>query len=183
MARIEAGIGPIRLAVLNAGTHIPTPGRSFQADAVRQLLDANVMTVANAVEAVLPAMLKRASGMVAINASLAGYRGLPLAAGYGASKAALINMAEALKLDLQRSGIAVRLISPGFVKTPLTDRNTFPMPFLMPVEAAVERLWTALERGSGFEIVFPRRFAWLMKLLQLLPYPLYFALVSRITRG
>ncbi len=183
VARIEAGIGPIRLAVLNAGTHIPTPGRSFQAEAVRRLLDANVMTVANAVEAVLPAMLKRASGMVAINASLAGYRGLPLAAGYGASKAALINMAEALKLDLQRSGIAVRLISPGFVKTPLTDRNTFPMPFLMPVEAAVERLWTALERGSGFEIVFPRRFAWLMKLLQLLPYPLYFAAVSRITRG
>jgi len=183
VARIEAEIGPIRLAVLNAGTHIPTPGRSFQAGAVRQLLDANVMTVANAVDAVLPAMLKRASGTVAINASLAGYRGLPLAAGYGASKAALINMAEALKLDLAPGGIDVRLISPGFVKTPLTDRNTFPMPFLMPVEAAVERLWTALERGSSFEIVFPRRFAWLMKLLQLLPYPLYFAAVSRITRG
>lgn len=180
--RIEAELGPIRLAVLNAGTHQPTPGTSFRADAVRQLLDANVMTVANALDAVLPAMLSRQTGMVAINASLAGYRGLPSAAGYGASKAALINMAEALRLDLADSGIDVRLISPGFIKTPLTDRNTFPMPFLMPVDAAAERLFEALERGSGFEIVFPRRFACMLKLLQLVPYRVYFPLVSRLTR-
>lgn len=182
VARIEAELGPIRLAVLNAGTYQPTPGTSFRADAVRQLLDANVMTVANALDAVLPAMLARQHGMVAINASLAGYRGLPAAAGYGASKAALINMAEALRLDLGGSGIDVRLISPGFIKTPLTDRNTFPMPFLMPVEKAAERLFRALESGSGFEIVFPRRFAWLLKLLQLLPYRVYFPLVGRLTR-
>lgn len=183
VTRIETGIGPIRLAVLNAGTHMPTPGRSFRAEAVRQLLDANVMTVANALDAVLPALLGRRQGVVAINASLAGYRGLPSAAAYGASKAALINMAEALKLDLDGSGIHVRLISPGFVKTPLTDRNPFPMPFLMPVEAAAERLWRALESGSSFEIVFPRRFAYLLKLLRLLPYRIYFPLVSRITRS
>lgn len=182
VARIEAGLGPIRLAVLNAGTHQPTPGTAFRAEAVQHLLDANVMTVANALDAVLPAMLTRQKGMVAINASLAGYRGLPSAAAYGASKAALINMAEALKLDLENSGIDVRLISPGFIKTPLTDRNTFPMPFLMPVDAAAERLFQALENGSGFEIVFPRRFAWLLKLLQLLPYRVYFPLVSRLTR-
>lgn len=183
VTHIETDVGPIRLAVLNAGTHQPTPGRSFRAEAVRHLLDANVMTVANALDAVLPAMLARQTGVVAINASLAGYRGLPSAAGYGASKAALINMAEALKLDLEGGGIHVRLISPGFIRTPLTDRNTFPMPFLMPVEAAAERLWRALEKGSTFEIVFPRRFAYLLKLLQLLPYPVYFPLVSRITRG
>lgn len=182
VTRIETEIGPIRVAVLNAGTHQPTPGRSFRAEAVRQLLDANVMTVANALEVVLPVMLARQDGTVAINASLAGYRGLPLAAAYGASKAALINMAEALKLDLDGSGVRVRLISPGFVKTPLTDRNTFPMPFLMPVEKAADRLFQALESGSSFEIVFPRRFAWLLKLLQLLPYRLYFPLVSRLTR-
>lgn len=182
VARIEADIGPIRLAVLNAGTYMPTPGSRFHADTVRQLLDSNVMTAANALDAVLPAMLARQHGMVAINASLAGYGGLPSAAAYGASKAALINMAEALKLDLASRGIAVRLVSPGFIKTPLTDRNTFPMPFLMPVEAAAERLWQALETGSSFEIVFPRRFAWLMKALNLLPYRLYFPLVSRMTR-
>ncbi len=183
VARIETELGPIRLAVLNAGTHEPTPGTAFRAQAVRRLLDANVMTVANALDAVLPPMLARRAGMVAINASLAGYRGLPSAAAYGASKAALINMAEALKLDLDSSGIQVRLISPGFIKTPLTDRNSFPMPFLMPVEAAAERLYQALETGSSFEIVFPRRFAWLMKLIGILPYGMYFPLVRRITRG
>lgn len=182
VARIEAELGSIRLAVLNAGTHQPTPGRSFRAEAVRHLLDANVMTVANALDAVLPVLLTRQAGTVAINASLAGYRGLPSAAAYGASKAALINMAEALKLDLADSGIDVRLISPGFIKTPLTDRNTFPMPFLMKVDAAAERLFAALERGGSFEIVFPRRFAYMLKLLQLLPYRVYFPLVNRLTR-
>jgi NAD(P)-dependent dehydrogenase (short-subunit alcohol dehydrogenase family) len=181
VARIEAELGPIRLAVLNAGTHKPTPGTRFSAEDLRMLLDANVMTVANSLDAGLPMLLARRAGMVAINASLAGYGGLPGAAGYGASKAALINMAEALKLDLEKTGVRVRLISPGFVRTPLTDRNTFPMPFLMPVEAAAERLFQALETGTGFEIVFPRRFAYILKALRLLPYNLYFPLVRRFT--
>lgn len=182
VARIEAGIGPIRLAVFNAGTHIPSPGRAFKAETVRALLDSNVMTVANGLEAVLPAMLARRSGQVAINASLAGYGGLPLASAYGASKAALINMAESLRLDLETSGVAVRLISPGFIKTPLTDRNTFPMPFLMPVEDAAERLWRGLEFERSFEIAFPWQFAMILKALRLLPYAAYFPLVRRFTR-
>jgi NADP-dependent 3-hydroxy acid dehydrogenase YdfG len=181
VARIEAELGPVRLAVLNAGTHKPTPGTRFRAEDIQALLGSNVMTVANALDAILPAMLARRSGMVAINASLAGYGGLPGAAGYGASKAALINMAEALKLDLDGKGIRVRLIAPGFVKTPLTDRNDFPMPFLMPVDKAAERLWQALETGADFEIVFPRRFAYILKVLRLLPYGLYFPLVRRFT--
>lgn len=182
VARIEDGIGPIRLAVFNAGTHIPSPGRAFRAETVRALLESNVMTVANGLEAVLPAMLARRSGQVAINASLAGYGGLPLAAAYGASKAALINMAESLKLDLETSGVAVRLISPGFIKTPLTDRNSFPMPFLMPVEDAAERLWHGLDFERGFEIAFPWQFAMILKILRLLPYAAYFPLVRRFTR-
>lgn len=182
VARIENDIGPIRLAVFNAGTHIPSPGKAFRADTVRALLDSNVMTVANGLEAVLPAMLARRSGQVAINASLAGYGGLPLASAYGATKAALINMAESLKLDLENSGVAVRLISPGFVKTPLTDRNTFPMPFLMPVENAAERLWRGLDFERGFEIAFPWQFAMILKILRLLPYALYFPLVRKVTR-
>src|SRR3546814_604655 len=132
--------------------------------------------------AVLPPLLARRAGQIAIVASVAGYSGLPTAAAYGASKAALINMAEALRLDLQDSGVAVRLVCPGFVRTPLTDRNSFPMPFLMPVEAAAERLWHGLEFGRGFEIVFPRRFALILKALRLLPYGAYFPLVRRMTR-
>lgn len=182
VTRIEGEIGPIRLAVFNAGTHIPSPGKAFRAETVRALLDNNVMTVASGLEAVLPAMLARRSGQVAINASLAGYGGLPLASAYGASKAALINMAESLKLDLENSGVAVRLISPGFIKTPLTDRNTFPMPFLMPVEEAAERLWRGLDFERGFEIAFPWQFAMILKILRLLPYAAYFPLVRRFTR-
>ncbi|MFC3676685.1 SDR family NAD(P)-dependent oxidoreductase [Ferrovibrio xuzhouensis] len=180
--RIERDIGPLRLALLNAGSHEPTPGNAFRADAVRRLLDSNVMTVANSLQAVLPPLLARRAGQIAIVASVAGYSGLPTAAAYGASKAALINMAEALRLDLQDSGVAVRLVCPGFVRTPLTDRNSFPMPFLMPVEAAAERLWHGLEFGQGFEIVFPRRFALILKTLRLLPYAAYFPLVRRMTR-
>lgn len=180
--RIEQDIGPLRLALLNAGSHEPTPGTDFHADAVRRLLDSNVMTVANSLQAVLPPLLSRRAGQVAIVASVAGYSGLPTAAAYGASKAALINMAEALRLDLQDSGVAVRLVCPGFVRTPLTDRNSFPMPFLMEPEVAAERLWHALEFSSSFEIVFPRRFALILKALRLLPYGAYFPLVRRVTR-
>ncbi len=91
-------------------------------------------------------------------------------------------MAESLKLDLENSGVAVRLISPGFIKTPLTDRNTFPMPFLMPVEAAAERLWRGLDFERGFEIAFPWQFAMILRILRLLPYAAYFPLVRRFTR-
>jgi short-subunit dehydrogenase len=127
-------------------------------------------------------MLGRRAGQVAIVASVAGYSGLPTAAGYGASKAALINLAEALHLDLAGSGVAVRLVCPGFIRTPLTDRNSFPMPFLMEPDAAAERLWRGLEYGRGFEIVFPRRFALMLKILRLLPYAAYFPLVRRATQ-
>lgn len=182
VAAIERSSGPIRLAVLNAGTHRPSPAAQFSAATVSDLLEANVMTVAHCLEALLPRMLARGQGQIAVNASLAGYRGLPKAAAYGASKAALINMTESLRLELEPAGIRMRLVNPGFVRTPLTDQNDFPMPFLMDVEQAAERLYQALEHGTAFEIVFPRRFAYILKFLRLLPYALYFPLVGRATK-
>ena len=112
-------------------------------------------------------------------ASLAGYFGLPTSAVYGASKAALINMAEALRPDLARHGIAVQIVNPGFVKTPLTDKNEFPMPFLMESADAAEAFYRGLH-SSRFEITFPRRFSLLLRLLQMLPYRLSLAL-TRLT--
>ncbi len=179
---IEHSAGPIRLAVLNAGTHRPSPATQFSAGTMADLLQANVMSVAYCLEALVPLMLARGGGQIAVNASLAGYGGLPQAYAYGASKAALINMTESLRLELEPAGIRMRLINPGFVRTPLTDRNDFPMPFLMEAEAAAERLYLALEQGRDFEIVFPRRFAYILKFLRLLPYALYFPLVGRATR-
>jgi NADP-dependent 3-hydroxy acid dehydrogenase YdfG len=180
VAGIEAMHGPIDLAVLNAGTHRPMSAADFSAATLRSLFDLNVMGVAHCLEPLLARMAARRAGHVAIVASVAGYGGLPTAAAYGPTKAALINMAESLKLDCDRLGIKLQLVDPGFVKTPLTDRNTFPMPFLMPVEAAVDAFVAGLA-ASRFEIVFPQRFALLLKLLNLLPYRAYFAAVSRIT--
>jgi len=177
---IRRELGPIDLAVLNAGTHFPTPARGFDAAAVRGLIEVNLIGAANGLAAVLPAMIERGAGQVAVVASVAGYRGLPTASAYSASKAGLIALAEGLKFDLDPLGVKIQVINPGFVRTPLTDRNPFPMPFLMEVEDAVTRIVSGLA-GNRFEIAFPRRFVWLLKGLRLLPDRLYFALLRRAT--
>ncbi len=179
-AAIEAALGPLDLAVFNAGTHEPVSVESFTPAPFRRLMAINYMGVVNGIAAVLPGFIARRGGHVAVVSSVAGYRGLPQAAAYGPTKAALINLCEALKLDLDRHGVRISVVNPGFVKTPLTDRNPFPMPFLMPVEDAARRLLAGLDRG-GFEITFPRRFTWLVKLARILPYALYFRLIRRAT--
>lgn len=178
---IEAAHGPLAIAVLNAGTHQPVSAAEFTADGLRRIVELNLFGVANALEAVMPVMIARGRGRIAVVASVAGYRGLPTAAYYGASKAAVINMVESLKFDLDRAGVTLQLVDPGFVRTPLTDRNEFNMPFLISAEEAAERIARGL-RGRSFEIAFPRRFVAIMKLLRLLPYALYFPLVARGTR-
>ncbi|HUZ72880.1 MAG TPA: SDR family NAD(P)-dependent oxidoreductase [Stellaceae bacterium] len=179
-AAIEAAIGPLDLAVFNAGTHEPVSVESFTPAPFRRLMAINYMGAVNGIAAVLPRFLARRGGHIAVVSSVAGYRGLPQAAAYGPTKAALINLCEALKLDLDRHNVRISVVNPGFVKTPLTDRNPFPMPFLMPVEDAARRLLAGLERGA-FEITFPRRFTWLVKLARILPYALYFRLIRRTT--
>lgn len=124
-------------------------------------------------------MAARGKGQIAVNASLAGYRGLPGAAAYGASKAAAIHLCEALRFDCERHGIRLQLVNPGFVETPMTKRNRFPMPFMVSLEAAAVRIVEGFARG-GFEIVFPRRLAWLMKGMRLLPYPAYFWAIRKL---
>lgn len=179
---VEAEIAPIGIAVLNAGTHRPMAAESFRAADVEGLLKLNVLGIANCLEALLPRMIARRQGRLALVASVAGYAGLPTAAGYGASKAAVINMAESLKPELDRLGVVLQVVNPGFVQTPLTDKNDFPMPFLMPADAAAEAFFRGLE-SQRFEIVFPRRFVYLMKLLRMLPYRLFFALTRRTVPG
>ncbi|MGE0723281.1 MAG: SDR family NAD(P)-dependent oxidoreductase [Alphaproteobacteria bacterium] len=177
---IEAAHGPIDVAVLNAGTHRPMGVADFDTDAFSALVDLNLLGTVRSLAPVMARMVGRGRGRIAIVASLAGYRGLPTAAAYGASKAALINMTEAMRPDLARAGVAIQLVNPGFVRTPLTDRNRFPMPFLMDAERAARQFRRGLE-GRRFEIVFPRRFAWLLKLMRILPYGLYFRLVGWTT--
>jgi NAD(P)-dependent dehydrogenase (short-subunit alcohol dehydrogenase family) len=176
---IERTLGPIDQAVLNAGSHQPVRATGLSAAAFRELTELNLMGTVNCLEALLPGMIARRAGRIAVVASLAGYRGLPTSAAYGMTKAGLINMAEALKPELEAYGVHMQVVNPGFVRTPLTDKNPFPMPFLMEVEDAAG----AFYRGLGskrFEIVFPRRLAYLLKVLRCLPTPLAFAVTRRL---
>lgn len=178
VAGIKAAHGPVALAVLNAGTFKPDSAIRLKAEEYRQTVDINLMGTVHCLDALLPDMIGRQLVHLAIVSSVAGYRGLPRSLAYGATKAALINLAESLKLDVERYGVKVQLVNPGFIKTPLTDKNDFPMPFLMPVEEAAQRLVSGL-KGDGFEITFPRRFTFWLQRLRCLPYPAYFKLVRR----
>ena len=180
VSAVETAHGPIVRAVLNAGAYRPVRAASFDVEAYRKSFDLNVMGTVNCLAATLPAMMARQSGQIAVTASVAGYGGLPNASAYGGTKAALINLVSALKFDLDNAGVLIQLICPGFVKTAATDQNAFPMPFLMDVGDAAERVMKGLATDR-FEISFPRRFALILKLLNILPYRIYFPLVARAT--
>lgn len=171
--------GGFERIILNAGDHREMPVEEFSQSTIEHLMNVNFFGVTRLVEQVLPWMLKQ-GGQLAIVASLAGYRGLPLAAAYGASKGALINMTEAMRAELQGGLVDLRLINPGFVRTPLTDRNQFEMPSLIDADVAAQRIITGLD-GQRFEIRFPSVFAATLRLLSMLPYRLYFALIRKIT--
>ena len=140
ISAIEKDLGPIDIAVLNAGSYTPTPVKDFRAETVEQMMQVNVVGIANILEDLMPRMMERRSGQLALMASVAGYRGLPMAAGYSGSKAAVIAMAQSLKAELDSYNVKVQAICPGFVRTPLTDQNEFPMPFLMEVSDAAQRI-------------------------------------------
>jgi short-subunit dehydrogenase len=163
-----------------AGNYVPLRATEFDAGAIGRLFEVNVQGVLNVLGPVLPAMIARRGGHVAIVASVAGFRGLPKALGYGPTKAALINLAEVLYLDLAPMGVGVHIVNPGFVRTPLTDGNDFKMPALIEPEEAARETLRGLERGE-FETHYPKRFTRWLKLLRVLPYRWYFPLVHRIT--
>jgi NAD(P)-dependent dehydrogenase (short-subunit alcohol dehydrogenase family) len=180
VAWIETELGPVEAAVLNAGDYSPMPAREFDTALCRHLIEVNYLGVVHGVGAVLPRQLARGGGRLLINASVAGYRGLPRAAAYGPSKAALINLAESLRAELEGSGVTIRVINPGFVRTPLTDKNDFTMPALLDPQTAAAAILRDFD-GEGFEMTFPRRFTYLMKLLRCLPYRWYFPLLRART--
>jgi len=171
---IAATLGTLELAVLGAGVWEAMSARSFAAAKAARCMAVNYQGVVNGLDAVLAPMLARGAGQVAVIASVAGYRGLPGTTAYGPTKAALINLAEGLRDDLARHGVVISLINPGYVATPMTQANAFPMPFLIDADAAARRIIRGLEKGR-FEIAFPWPMVALMKLARLLPYPLFFS--------
>jgi short-subunit dehydrogenase len=178
VAEIEARFGPIDIAIPNAGTHTFTVPEEFNSKEYLDLMELNFGGMLHCIEAVLPGMIRRRQGAIAPVASLAGYRGLPRAAAYGASKSAMIHFLESIRFHLVRKGITISIVNPGFVKTPLTDKNDFRMPFLVDAVQAARIICDGIERGKR-EIAFPFPFNWVLKVARMLPAPLYEALVNR----
>lgn len=181
VSRIEAEVGAIALAFLNAGGQFLEVAGGFDAALLRRTVELNLLGVGNCLAPLLGVMRERGRGQIVLNGSSAGYGGLPEAIAYGASKAGVIHLAQSLRLAWARRGIRVQLVTLGFVRTPLTDMNRFPMAFMVSAEYAAARICAGFARG-GFEIVVPRRLVWLLKAINLLPYRLYFWLVGAITR-
>jgi len=176
--RIAAAWGGIDLTLDFAGTYREMRPWTMDLGDARAIVELNLVGAFNLLDAVRP-YLREGSGFGVV-ASVAGYGGLPNSLAYGASKAGLINLAQSLWLDYRARGVAVYLINPGFVETPLTANNRFPMPFIIPADEAAAVVVKGLERGA-FEIHFPRRFSQLLKFLNLLPDFLYFWCVRKFT--
>ena len=173
-------VGPLDMVVYCAGYYREQRAVQFDLDQMLRHQQVNYVGALHVLAAVLPHFLARQSGHISLVSSVAGYRGLPKSLAYGPTKAALINLAETLYLDLQDQRIGVSLICPGFVATQLTAQNEFEMPALITPEQSAQAILRGWARGR-FELHFPRRFTLVMKLLRLLPFRLYRNLVRRAT--
>jgi NAD(P)-dependent dehydrogenase (short-subunit alcohol dehydrogenase family) len=182
--RIVREHGRIDIALYCAGFYKAMRATAFDLDIALQHQQVNYVGALHLLDAVLPQLQQQAAAghtaHLSLVASVAGYRGLPNALAYGPTKAALINLAQTLYMDLSDQRIGVSLISPGFVETPLTAQNTFKMPALISPEEAATAILQGWERGA-FEIHFPRRFTWFLKSIGLLPAGLYFKAIRRAT--
>ena len=177
---IERQHGALALAIFGAGTYIPVHGEALEVGDFERTFAVNLAGVVNGMVPAVEAMKRAGRGQIVFVASATGHGGLPTGAAYGASKAALINMAESLKFDFDKLGIRIQLVNPGVLETPATRQDEFPMPDRLPVGEAARRIAEGLKSGS-FEITFPGRFVTLPRLLRLLPYGAYFAVLNRRT--
>lgn len=180
VAAIEAAHGPIALGVMNAGIYLPTALPTFDATLFDRTFEVNLGGTVNGLAALVSRMVAREAGHIALVSSVAGYGGLGTSAAYGASKAALFNLGESLAMDLHKFGVHISMIAPGFVKTPATDVNPFPMPFIIEAEDAAKRIADGLAKNKT-HIAFPKRFSFLLRLINLLPRSLYVRLVGKVS--
>lgn len=178
-AEAEVELGGIDILIANAGTHLFTVPESFDSREYLDLMDINYGGMLRCIEATLPGMLERKNGRIVGVASLAGLRGLPRAAAYSASKGAMINFLQSIRFHLSDHGVHVTIVNPGFVRTPLTDKNDFKMPFLVEADVAARIVCAGIERGRK-DISFPFPFSSTIKLLRVLPYPIYDRIMTRV---
>lgn len=177
VAEAAAQVGAVDGVVFLAGVYWPTTAQGWDAARVTAMCNVNFTGCARVLGAVVPALVARGAGHVVITGSLSGFRGLPGAIGYAASKAGTMALAESMHCDLRGTGVRVQLANPGFIRTRLTEKNGFSMPFLMEPEEAAEHM-LRLMRGGAFKSSFPRVFSWLFRGSQLLPDWAYYRLFA-----
>jgi short-subunit dehydrogenase len=171
-------LGQIDICVFGTGMHDPQSEKKFNLEKIRQIMEVNYFGTMNSINSIYDYFSERKNGHISIISSVAGYRGLPAAGAYCASKSALISFAESLYFDMIRKNVKVSVICPGFIKTPMTDQNEFPMPMMKSAEYAADKIYLGILKRSGFEIHFPKTFTFLMKIIQILPNWLYFGAIN-----
>ena len=169
----------IDICLFGTGMHDPKSEKKFNLEKIREIMEVNYFGTMNSINSIYDYFSQKKNGQISIISSVAGYRGLPAAGAYCASKAALTSFAESLNFNMQMKNVRVSLVSPGFIKTPMTDQNDFPMPMIKSPEFAANEIYKGLTVKKGFEIHFPKVFTYFLKFLQILPSGIYFKLVSK----
>ncbi len=165
-----------------SGTYDPKKEQELNLEQNKFVMDVNYFGTLNCVKAVEQYFKKRKDGHISIVSSIAGYRGLPNSSGYGPTKAALTNFAESIYFDFKKYNVRVSVVSPGFIKTPLTDKNKFSMPFLRSAEFAADKVFDGLVKSNSFEVHFPKQLTITLKFLRILPYKIYLFLVDKLVK-
>ena len=168
----------IEISIFGTGIHDPNSEKKFNLDKIREIMEVNYFGTMNSINSVYDYYNDKKSGQISIISSVAGYRGLPAAGAYCASKSALTSFTESLRFEMIRKNVRVSLVSPGFIKTPMTDQNDFPMPMIKSPEFAAEQIYIGLTKKTGFEIHFPKAFTFFLKFLRILPHGIYFKLIN-----
>ena len=179
---ILSEFGSLDLCLFSSGTYEPKDEQKIDPEKIRNVINVNFLGVIDCVKAVEEYFKNKKSGHISIVSSIAGYRGLPNSSGYGPSKAALTNFCESIYFDFKKFGVRVSIISPGFIKTPLTEKNEFPMPFLKTVDYAADKVFKGLVKTNAFEIHFPKGLTLTLKFLRILPYKIYLFLVDKLVK-
>ena len=172
----------IDICFFSTGTWNPKKEKDIDVEQIEDVFKVNFFGTVNSIKAVEKYFKDKQRGIITIVSSIAGYRGLPNSTGYGPSKSALNNLAESLYFDFKRYNVRICLVSPGFIKTPMTDKNNFKMPFLKTPEYAANKIYDGLINKNIFEIHFPKVLTLILKLLSFLPSKIYFNLVSILTK-
>ncbi len=170
------------LCVFCSGTYDPKLEKEINKEQIRKVMNINFFGILNCIKAVEKYFKNKKDGHISIVSSIAAYRGLPNSSAYGPSKSALTNLTESLYFDFKKYNVRISLVSPGFIKTPLTDKNEFPMPFIKSPEFAANKMYNGLVKSTAFEINFPKELTIAFKLLRILPYRLYLFLIDKLVK-